>query len=74
MGARGGGQGHSLPLTGYDEYEAETRAADRPYHRETEQEDFLVLSREALLIAEGQERPLKQWDGPWGFYPARRPY
>ena len=32
------------------------------YHWETEQEDFLVLSGEALLIAEGQERPLRQWD------------
>jgi uncharacterized cupin superfamily protein len=32
------------------------------YHWETEQEDFLVLSGEAVLIVEGQERPLKQWD------------
>jgi cupin domain len=32
------------------------------YHWETEQEDFLVLSGEALLVVEGQERPLKQWD------------
>jgi uncharacterized cupin superfamily protein len=70
------GQGHSLPLTGHDEYEAETffpmlgmairivRAGERTtaYHWETEQEDFLVLSGEALLIVEGQERPLKQWD------------
>ncbi len=32
------------------------------YHWETEQEDFLVLSGQALLIVEGQERPLKQWD------------
>jgi uncharacterized cupin superfamily protein len=32
------------------------------YHWETEQEDFLVLSGEALLIVEGQERPLRQWD------------
>jgi hypothetical protein len=32
------------------------------YHWETEQEDFLVLSGEALLIVEGEERPLKQWD------------
>jgi uncharacterized cupin superfamily protein len=30
------------------------------YHWETEQEDFLVLSGEGLLIVEGQERPLKQ--------------
>src|SRR5918996_485607 len=32
------------------------------YHWETEQEDFLVLSGQGLLIVEGQERPLKQWD------------
>jgi hypothetical protein len=32
------------------------------YHWETEQEDFLVLAGEALLIVEGQERRLKQWD------------
>ena len=32
------------------------------YHWETEQEDFLVLSGEALLIVEGQDRPLRQWD------------
>ena len=87
------GQGHSVPLTGDDEYEAETffpmlgmairvMAPGEPsttYHWETEQEDFLVLAGEGLLIVEGQERPLKQWflcassrqfqkDGPWGFY------
>jgi uncharacterized cupin superfamily protein len=32
------------------------------YHEEPGQEDFLVLKGEALLIVEGQERPLKQWD------------
>ena len=32
------------------------------YHRENDQEDFLVLSGEALLIVEGNERPLRQWD------------
>jgi uncharacterized cupin superfamily protein len=32
------------------------------YHWEADQEDFLVLQGEALLIAEGEERPLKQWD------------
>jgi len=69
-------QGHSVPLTGYDEYEAETFfpmlgmairvvGPGEPtgvYHWETEQEDFLVLSGEGLLIVEGQERPLRQWD------------
>ena len=32
------------------------------YHWEADQEDFLVLSGEALLLVEGQERPLRQWD------------
>jgi uncharacterized cupin superfamily protein len=32
------------------------------YHTENAQEDFLVLSGEALLIVEDEERPLKQWD------------
>jgi uncharacterized cupin superfamily protein len=31
-------------------------------HWEAEQEDFLVLAGEALMIVEGKERPLKQWD------------
>jgi uncharacterized cupin superfamily protein len=70
------GRGNSLPLTGSDEFEAETffpmlgmsiqvLAPGEPngtYHWETEQEDFLVLSGEALLVVEGQKRPLKQWD------------
>jgi mannose-6-phosphate isomerase-like protein (cupin superfamily) len=70
------GQGHSLPLTGDDEYEAETifpmlgmairvmrpGEVSTTYHWETEQEDFLVLAGEAIAIIEGQERRLKQWD------------
>jgi uncharacterized cupin superfamily protein len=32
------------------------------YHWEADQEDFLVVSGEALLIVEGQERPLRAWD------------
>jgi uncharacterized cupin superfamily protein len=70
------GQGYSLPLTGDDEYEAETffpmlgmairvmhpGEPSTTYHWETEQEDFLVLAGEALLIVEGQERSLEQWD------------
>ena len=39
------------------------------YHAENDQEDFLVLSGECLLLIEGQERPLKAWDfvhcPPW---------
>jgi uncharacterized cupin superfamily protein len=32
------------------------------YHCESHQEGFLVLSGECLLIVEGEERPMKQWD------------
>jgi uncharacterized cupin superfamily protein len=32
------------------------------YHWEADQEDFLVLAGEAVLIIEGEERPLSQWD------------
>jgi uncharacterized cupin superfamily protein len=32
------------------------------YHWEADQEDFFVVSGEALLIVEGDERPLRQWD------------
>jgi uncharacterized cupin superfamily protein len=32
------------------------------YHWEADQEDFLVLAGEALLLVEGEERPLRQWD------------
>jgi uncharacterized cupin superfamily protein len=39
------------------------------YHGEDEQEDFLVLAGEAVLLIEGEERPLRQWDfvhcPPW---------
>jgi uncharacterized cupin superfamily protein len=70
------GRGSSLPFTGVDEYEAETffpmlgvaiRVVNpgEPtaiYHWETEQEDFLVLAGEGILIVEGEERPLRQWD------------
>ena len=66
----------SLPLTGCDEFEAETYfpmvgmsiqvlepgEPNSIYHWETEQEDFLVLTGEALLIVNGQERALEQWD------------
>jgi uncharacterized cupin superfamily protein len=32
------------------------------YHGEDEQEDFLVLSGECLLLIEGVQRALRQWD------------
>lgn len=39
------------------------------YHREGDEEHFLVLRGEALLLVEGEERPLRRWDfvhcPPW---------
>jgi uncharacterized cupin superfamily protein len=32
------------------------------YHWEADQEDFLVLAGEALLVIEGEERRLQRWD------------
>ncbi len=32
------------------------------YHEESNQEAFLVLAGECLLIVEGEERPLRAWD------------
>jgi uncharacterized cupin superfamily protein len=32
------------------------------YHWEADQEGFLVLAGEAVLIVEDEERPLRQWD------------
>src|SRR3954447_10071933 len=32
------------------------------YHRESNQEDFLVLAGECLLLIEGEERRLQAWD------------
>jgi uncharacterized cupin superfamily protein len=65
-----------LTLTGGTDWEADTYfpmlgvnlavldpgEPNSMYHWETETEAFLVLSGEALLIVEGQERPLRQWD------------
>ena len=70
------GRGNSLPLTGSTDSERETYFPQlgmqlvvlepgEPigmYHWEADQEGFLVLSGEALLIVEGEERPLRQWD------------
>ena len=32
------------------------------YHWEADQEDFLVVAGEAVLVVEGEERPLRAWD------------
>jgi uncharacterized cupin superfamily protein len=70
------GRGHNVPFTGWTEHEAETYfprlgmnlvvlEPGEPigmYHWEADPEDFLVLAGEAVLIVEGKERPLRQWD------------
>jgi uncharacterized cupin superfamily protein len=70
------GRGRNAPLTGWTEHEAESwftqlgvnltvLGPGEPigmYHWEADAEGFLVLSGEALLIVEGEERPLRQWD------------
>ena len=56
------GDAVAFPPVGY------TLAVLRPgqpngmYHREDDQEDFLVLSGECVLLVEGEERPLQAWD------------
>jgi uncharacterized cupin superfamily protein len=69
-------RGHNLPFTGWTEEEAEglfpqlgfaliRLEPGEPvgmYHWEADQEDFLVLAGEALLVVEGEERQLRQWD------------
>jgi uncharacterized cupin superfamily protein len=66
----------SVSLTGKTDWEADTLfpmlgvqlAVLEPgvpnslYHWETETEAFLVLTGEAVLIVDGQERPLRRWD------------
>lgn len=69
------GRGSRLPLTGWEEHEEEwfphlgvslyVIAPGEPlsmYHWEADTEDFLVLAGEALLVVEGEERPLATWD------------
>jgi uncharacterized cupin superfamily protein len=70
------GRGYSAPLTGLTDEEAQTLFPQlgmqivvlepgEPigmYHWEKDAEGFLVLSGEALLLVEGEERPLRQWD------------
>jgi uncharacterized cupin superfamily protein len=66
----------TVAFTGLTEFEAETYfpqlgvnliilepgEPNAMYHWEADQEDFLVVFGEALLVVEGQERPLVQWD------------
>jgi uncharacterized cupin superfamily protein len=53
---------HEFPQFGFNLFVLGPGNPMSMYHWEADQEDFLVLHGEALLIAEGEERPLRQWD------------
>jgi quercetin dioxygenase-like cupin family protein len=55
-------QGERFPEFGFNFGVAWPGQPGALYHREDHQEGFLVLSGEVLLIVEGEERILKQWD------------
>ena len=51
-----------FPQVGVNLYVLPPGVAMSMYHWEADQEDFLVLAGEALLLVAGEERPLRQWD------------
>jgi uncharacterized cupin superfamily protein len=52
----------SFPQLGFTLAVLRPGQAGGRYHRESDQEDFLVLAGECLLLIEGEERPLEAWD------------
>jgi uncharacterized cupin superfamily protein len=52
----------SFPHVGFTIAVLQPGQSSGRYHREANQENFLVLSGECIAIIEGQERPLKAWD------------
>jgi uncharacterized cupin superfamily protein len=57
-----GEDGREFPQLGFNLFVLRPGEVMAMYHWEADQEDFLVLAGEALLIVEGEERPLRQWD------------
>ena len=53
---------HSFPQVGVTLYVLQPGKPSTLYHAETEQESFLVLRGECLLIVEAEERRLRAWD------------
>ena len=53
---------HEFPQVGLSLRVIEPGQPSAMYHGESNQEDFLVLAGECLLLIEGEERPLKAWD------------
>jgi len=52
----------SFPQVGVTVYVLPPGKPSTMYHAESDQESFLVLQGECLLIVEGQERQLRAWD------------
>jgi uncharacterized cupin superfamily protein len=52
----------SFPQIGFTIAVLRPGQAGGRYHHESDQEDFLVLAGECLLLIEGEERALKTWD------------
>jgi uncharacterized cupin superfamily protein len=56
-------EGDNVPFqVGYTIAVLQPGQAGGRYHHESDQEDFLVLAGECLLLIEEEERPLKAWD------------
>jgi uncharacterized cupin superfamily protein len=56
------GDAVEFPQVGYTIHVLHPGQPNGLYHREEDQEDFLVLAGECIAIVEGEERRLKAWD------------
>jgi uncharacterized cupin superfamily protein len=56
------GEAVGFPHVGYTIHVLRPGQPNGLYHRERDQEDFLVLAGECIAIVEGEERHLKRWD------------
>jgi uncharacterized cupin superfamily protein len=56
------GEAVSFPQVGYTIHVLRPGQPNGLYHREADQEDFLVLAGECIAIVEGEERRLWRWD------------
>jgi uncharacterized cupin superfamily protein len=52
----------TFPQLGFQLHLLEPGKPSGLYHAESQQEDFLVLSGECLLLVDGEERRLRRWD------------
>jgi uncharacterized cupin superfamily protein len=56
------GEAVAFPQVGYTIHVLHPGQPNGLYHREDDQEDFLVLAGECIAIVDGQERPMRTWD------------